>query len=243
MSRDLSDRLLVLEIHLVHIPPFLQLGGSLFIRLRVVLRLLAGLFRRDQCSPGLGLLPDPRPEARLVGDLLRDDIHRSRNSLIGVLHLFFLVDIAGRLPADIASRLQGQNIVRKALQPFLFGYTCAGPSLGAVGKIQVLPLHQRLRRFDGRLQLCCEFPLRFYALHDLGFALLEGTQIGQGLSQFPELFVCECSRCFFPVSGNERDRVSLVDELYSCLHLPVLYTQFQGNRFNDLHSVFCSFND
>ena len=135
MSRDPADRFLVLEIHLINIPPLFQLSRRLFILLSVVLRLFVRLFRCNHSSPGLGLLPDPRPEPRLVGDLLRDDIHRSRNGLIGALDLFFLVDIADRLPADIASRFKGQNIVRQTLQPFLLGNTRACPSLGAVGKI------------------------------------------------------------------------------------------------------------
>ena len=237
VPRDPAKRFLIIEVHLVDTAPLFELGGRLVLLLLCVLRLLLRLLRGHDGSLCLRLLADPGAEARLVGDLLGDDVHGAGYGRLRVRHFLLFTYIFLRLFLDITALFLRQNIVRQSLQSFLLCDTGARPSLGAIGEVQVLHFYQSLRGFDGRFQLLCELPLLLDALHDFGLALLQGPQISQRLAQFTELLIGERPRRFLSVSGDEGDRVSLIDQLHCRLHLPVLYAQFLGDRFNNLHNL------
>ena len=152
VSRNPADRLAVVKIHLIHIAALLLPGSRLIflvpgiVRFRFLLHLLGGKDRPFVPS----LLSNEGPEARLIRDLLCDDIHGACDGRLRIGHFLRLIDILQCFLEHIAALVLCQNIVCQALQPSLFGHARAGSPLGPVGEIQILHFHQGLRIFD-----CC----------------------------------------------------------------------------------------
>ena len=240
VPRYFAERLLVCKIHLIDVPP-LFLAGRRLALLRLVFALLSRFLGGHERAALKGLFTDKGAEAGLVRNLLRHDIQRAGHSGLSIRHFLVRVHIFLRFLQYMAALLLGQNIVCQALQPSLLRDARAGPSLGAVGKIEVLHFYKGLRLFNLLSKLVRELSLLLDALHDLRLALLKRPQIGQRFAQITQLLVGQRSRRFFSVSGDERDRIALVDQLDGRFHLPCLNAQIEGDLFIDLHSFVAPF--
>ena len=235
VARHSAERLLVFKVHLIDVPSLLFARGLSALLLSVFVVLLLHLLGRHDRTAFPCLLADISAEARLVGDLLGNDIHRAGRGSFCVRHFLVRIYVLLRFLQHIAAFLHGQNIIRQALQAPLLRNAGAGPSLGTVGKVEILHFHKGLRLFDALSELRRELSLLIDALHDLFLPLLQRAQIGQRFAEVAQLFVRQRSGRFFSVSGDEGDRIALVDQLYSRLHLPCLYAQVPGDLFIDLH--------
>ena len=210
VPRQLRYRLLELVIHLIN-----------GFRLRVFRRgSYFSFFHRR--------FPDPGPVIRIVRDHFRDNIHGAGNRVRRALYALLLRNVLRRRLLQRLFRILQQDVCGQRLQPFLFGDGRPGPTLRAVRPVEVLHRHQRLRRQDLRFQFFRQFALLVDAGDHLLFLLFQIPQIFQALVQLPQLLVIEGARDLLPVSGNERDRISLVYKIHRCVDLPALYVQFFG---------------
>ncbi len=208
MPCHLADRLLKIIVHLVHA-----------LRLCVLCR---------ACDLPLleGRLTDVCPVISLVRYHLRDDIHRALQRFLHIGHALLLVHIGLRLRRQRLRRLLCQDDVRQPLQPLLLRNAGARLSLGSVREIQVVDSHDRLRREDLRPQLLRELALLLDAAKHLLLLLLQISEISESLVEVSQHLVVERPRDLLAVSGDERDRVSLIYQFDGSFDLPFLYIQF-----------------
>src|SRR5690606_14017801 len=96
----------------------------------------------------------------------------------------------------------------------------AGPSLRTVRQVQVLERLLRLRAPDPGLQLRLQLPLLLDRLQDRGAPVLQLLQIRGAVPDITELDLVQPARRLLPVSGDERERVPLVEERERGVDLP-----------------------
>ena len=109
-------------------------------------------------------------------------------------------------------RCRRQQPVRESLQALFLSHACAGPALRPERPVEVFHCDLGLRFFNLRPKFRSQLSLRLNALQHLFLFLFEIAQIGQSLVQCTQLLIVQCARRLFPVPGNKRNCVSLIDQ-------------------------------
>ena len=211
VARDLRCRFLIVEILRIY-------------RIRLI-HILPD-FRYDHAQRK-GLLPDLSTDLSTVGDTLSDDILCSLQRSARILYFLFRIHKVRGSDQYRNLHLLLQDLLCQRLQS---AFPCNGrprSSFRTIWKIQILQRRLRCSLFNLFFQFRCQLPLLFDRSKDDASSLLEGSQIAKPLIQAAQLFIIQATMRFLSVPGNERDGVSLVDQLHDCLHLPGFYLQFR----------------
>ena len=168
-------------------------------------------------------LPNIHAMLRIVGDFLCDDVLRSRQGILQRRYLLLLRDIGFRLFFYICGSLLCQNQHRQAFQSFFLRNRRPCPPLRAIGTIQIIHYYLGLRRKNLLFQILRKFSLFLDASQHLLFLFLKIPKIGETLAQVAKLFIIQRAVGLLPISGDKGNRISLVNQLHSSLHLPWLY--------------------
>ena len=123
----------------------------------------------------------------------------------------------------------GQDPLRQRLQPTFTGQAGPCAPFGTVRLVEIFQRSQRLRRQQLRLQLGCQFPLLPDRSQDGRTPFVQAAQRSQPLLDRTNLFFVQPARPFFAVTGDERERIPLVQQLHGGCHMPLSQPQTGGN--------------
>ena len=194
MSGDFLDALAEIVVKGVHAVLFL-VGGD---------RTDSAVIARD--------LADEFADLRAVGNLLGDDIHRAGKRLFGVLHALFLAD-----------KLAGVGLGRKALfltddrecqgfESFFLGNAGSGLALRTERTVDILQFAESRRLVERCADLVGELFLSFDQGAYFLSALVQTAQIIEFFAEFTDQLVVHGAVHFLAVTGDERDRVAVVEQ-------------------------------
>ena len=173
---------------------------------------------------------------RIIGDHLGNNILCSLQCFLRSLYFFFFGNILGRLVKHRFCCLLAQNVFCQRFQPLLLCNTGTGLSLGSIGSVQILYHYQRLSCQNLLLQLVSKLSLFFDALQHLLLFIFQTSQIGQSLIEITQLLVVQRSGDLLTITGDERDGISLIDQLHRSFHLPFFYLKFFFDFLYNIHS-------
>ena len=217
MSGELLDRLFEFIVHLIY---------------RRLFR-----FLRCRCNRTFfhGKVTDIDSIICLIRNRLCQNILRSVQRVLYGLYAFFLRKKSfSFLFQRFLCHLKHDDI-RQRLKSFFLRNDRSCTSLRTVWTIKVLYYYEGLGIQNLLLQFRCQFALLFNACKYLIFLIFQISQVKKSFVQGTELLIVQRACRFFTITGNKRDRTSLIDQLYSSLYLPFLYFKFVGYHLNNIH--------
>ena len=162
---------------------------------------------------------------RFIGNHFRQNVAGSCQRFLFICHLFFLGNIIFCRILQRFLCFLFQNQLRQRLQTFLFRNRRTGAPFRTIRPVQILYDYHRLRRQNRRFQLIGQFPLFLDTGQHLFFLVFQISQVCQTFKKSTQHFIVQRTRHFFPVTGDKRNRIALVDQLYGCIHLFFTYVQ------------------
>ncbi|MPM35682.1 hypothetical protein SDC9_82275 [bioreactor metagenome] len=172
-------------------------------------------------------------DAGILGDRLRDDIGRARERLLHGIHSLFRVD---KRASEHLQRRQfpplREDLRRERLQSFFLCDGCARTPLLFIGTIQILQYGEGLRLVNLTVELLRELVLGgdglLYLLPPLG----EISEIGEPLKKVPEGGVIHRSMHLLAIARDERDGISLVNQIDNVFHVCFALVKFPCEKLN-----------
>ena len=174
--------------------------------------------------------------SRIVGHCLGQNILGAGQCRGHIGHFFIQILRSGSL--GIKGRILFQDGVGQRLQTTGFGNAGPGLALGFIGAVDILHLSQSLGFFQRGGQFRSHGSLLGNGGSHFLLALIQPAQVFQPVAQVTEHLVIHGTSGFLTVAGNERDGVSLVDQINGSLHIFDTQVQFGSQLFSMiLHSV------
>ena len=170
----------------------------------------------------------------IVRQILRDDVARARERILGGLHTLFRVDIG--LCQRFKCRGGGarrENGRCKRLQPLFARDGRTGAPLGTVGAVQVVERGERLCLLNGSSQFVRQLALCIDRISHLGAALVQPAQIGKPVGQLADGLVVHRAVHFLAVARDKRHGVAVVEQLDHVFHIVFLLPELAGKDLND----------
>ena len=173
----------------------------------------------------------------VVCDVLGDDVGGAGERLLCRSNALFFIYIGFRRDFDrrVIDVALFENQLGEGREPFAARDGGARRALRAEGAVNVLELDERrcVRECEGNFG--GELLLRFDQGGDLLAALVHVAQICQTVEERPQGGIVEAPRHFLAVTGDERDRVSLVDERDGLFDLIGFEFQFLCQGLDNVH--------
>ena len=181
------------------------------------------------------LISDPGAIICFIGYALRNNVHGSGDGFLYRCHTFFLRQITFCLCFQRCRCHLKKNNIGQTFQSFLFCHSCTSPAFWTIWTIKVIHSHLCLRCLDRCFELFRQFPLLLNAGDHLCLLIFQISKIGQPLTQITKLLVIKRTSSFLPVTGNERDGISLINQFDCCFHLPFLHLKFFCQFLYNIH--------
>ena len=182
-------------------------------------------FRRQEAF-FKGQVPDPLTVLRVVGDLLRDNIHGHGKGGLHAVDAVFGIHEFFRLFLRRDRGLRGPQVQGQGLQSFFTGDHGSGAAFGLIWSVEILQSYRCFRRFDLRPEFFGQLALLFDGRQDRLPAFFQGTQVTKPFIQVSKHLVIQGPVGFLAVSGNKGNGIAFVDQADDGFRLPDFDVQF-----------------
>ena len=172
---------------------------------------LFGLYAAQHAA-ALHQLAQLRANARVVADVLGDDVLRQLDRCFDIRYALLLADIGLRQPFGHISPALEHDRLRQRLYALFPRDHRARTALLLEGTIDVLQRRQRLRAFEHGTDLVRHLALLLDRRADLFAALVEAAQVFQPLAEAAQLLIVHRTGLLLAVARDKRNGVSLVNQ-------------------------------
>ena len=146
----------------------------------------------------------------IVGNHFRNDVLRAGNRLLRGRNFFRYVFL--RFLLDVERFILRENRVRERLQALRYGDGSPRLALLFIRAVNVLHFGERDRLFERGTNFVRHLSLFLYGGRNFLFPLFQVAKIREAIVKFPKNLIVAASRHLLSVTGDEGNRVPLVDE-------------------------------